>query len=146
MSTRRLLKAAEAVREVVSMAILTQVRDPRVQDVTVTSVEMAPDMRSAKVTVSIMGSPAKQELALRGLSNSAGFLQAKIAERIDTRYIPKLRFEMDQGVKHSLEIARVLGDVLPVSDQNKTLGGEFGASQSSEVSKQDPQDDAERSP
>lgn len=127
------------------MAILTQVRDPRVQDVTVTSVEMAPDMRSAKVTVSIMGSPAKQELALRGLSNSAGFLQAKIAERIDTRYIPKLRFEMDQGVKHSLEIARVLGDVLPVSDQNKTLGGEFGASQSSEVSKQDPQDDAERS-
>ena len=102
MSTRRLLKAAEAVREVVSMAILTQVRDPRVQDVTVTGVEMAPDMRSAKVTVSIMGSPAKQELALRGLSNSAGFLQAKIAERIDTRYIPKLRFEMDQGVKHSL--------------------------------------------
>ncbi|MDA8042310.1 MAG: ribosome-binding factor A, partial [Pirellulales bacterium] len=85
MSTRRLLKAAEAVREVVSMAILTQVRDPRVQDVTVTGVEMAPDMRSAKVTVSIMGSHAKQELALRGLSNSAGFLQAKIAERIDTR-------------------------------------------------------------
>ena len=128
------------------MAILTQVRDPRVQDVTVTSVEMAPDMRSAKVTVSIMGSPAKQELALRGLSNSAGFLQAKIAERIDTRYIPKLRFEMDKGVKHSIEIARVLGDVLLVSDQDKTLGEESGASGSSEVAKQDPQDDVERSP
>ena len=145
MSTRRLLKAAEAVREVVSMAILTQVRDPRVQDVTVTSVEMAPDMRSAKVTVSIMGSPAKQELALRGLSNSAGFLQAKIAERIDTRYIPKLRFEMDQGVKHSLEIARVLDEVLPGSAHEKINDRESGASQSSEVSKQDPQDDAERS-
>ena len=145
MSTRRLLKAAEAVREVVSMAILTQVRDPRVQDVTVTGVEMAPDMRSAKVTVSIMGSPAKQELALRGLSNSAGFLQAKIAERIDTRYIPKLRFEMDQGVKHSLEIARVLDEVLPGSDHEKIHNRESGASQSSEVSKQDPQDDAERS-
>ena len=145
MSTRRLLKAAEAVREVVSMAILTQVRVPRVQDVTVTSVEMAPDMRSAKVTVSIMGSPAKQELALRGLSNSAGFLQAKIAERIDTRYIPKLRFEMDQGVKHSLEIARVLDEVLPGSDHEKIHDRESGASQSSEVSKQDPQDDAERS-
>ena len=146
MSTRRLLKAAEAVREVVSMAILTQVRDPRVQDVTVTGVEMAPDMRSAKVTVSIMGSPAKQELALRGLSNSAGFLQAKIAERIDTRYIPKLRFEMDRVVKHSIEIARVLNDVLPVSDQDKTRGEESGASRSLEASKQDPQDDAERSP
>ena len=126
------------------MAILTQVRDPRVQDVTVTGVEMAPDMRSAKVVVSIMGSPAKQELALRGLSNSAGFLQAKIAERIDTRYIPKLRFEIDAGVKHSLEIARVLGEVLPVSDQDEVLGVESDAAQSSEISKQDPQDDAER--
>jgi ribosome-binding factor A len=126
------------------MAILTQVRDPRVQDVTVTGVEMAPDMRSAKVVVSIMGSPAKQELAMRGLSNSAGFLQAKIAERIDTRYIPKLRFEIDEGVKHSLEIARVLGEVLPVSDQDEVLGVESDAAQSSEISKQDPQDDAER--
>jgi ribosome-binding factor A len=126
------------------MAILTQVRDPRVQDVTVTGVEMAPDMRSAKVIVSIMGSPAKQELALRGLSNSAGFLQAKIAERIDTRYIPKLRFEIDAGVKHSLEIARVLGEVLPVSDQDEVLAEESDPAQSSDISKQDPQDDAER--
>jgi ribosome-binding factor A len=126
------------------MAILTQVRDPRVQDVTVTGVEMAPDMRSAKVVVSIMGSPAKQELALRGLSNSAGFLQAKIAERIDTRYIPKLRFEIDEGVKHSLEIARVLGEVLPVSDQDEVLAEESDPAQSSDISKQDPQDDAER--
>jgi len=62
-----------------------------------------------------MGSPAKQELALRGLANSAGFLQSQIAERIDTRYIPRLRFELDRGVKHSLEIARVLGEVLPTA-------------------------------
>ena len=113
MSARRLLKAAAAVREVVSMAILTQVRDPRVRDVTVTRVEMAPDMRSATVHVSVMGSPAQQQLALRGLSNSAGFLQAQIAEKIETRYTPRLRFELDGGVKHSLEIARVLDAVLP---------------------------------
>ena len=49
-------------------------------------------------------------------------------------------------MKHSIEIARVLNDVLPVSDQDKTLGEESGASQSLEASKQDPQDDAERSP
>jgi ribosome-binding factor A len=114
-SSRRLLKAAEAVREVVSMAILTQVRDPRVHDVTVTRVEMAPDMRNATVHVSIMGSPAQQQLALRGLANAAGFLQAQIAERIDTRYTPRLRFELDGGVKRSIEIARVLGEVLPAA-------------------------------
>ncbi len=113
MSSRRLLKAAEAVREVVGTAILTEVRDPRVRDVTVTRVEMAPDMRSATVHVSVMGSPAQERLALRGLESCAGFLQSRIADRIDTRYTPRLRFELDGGVKQSLEIARVLGAVLP---------------------------------
>ncbi len=97
------------------MAILTQVRDPRVKDVTVTRVEMAPDMRSATVHVSVMGSPADEQLALRGLARSAGFLQAQIAEKIETRYTPRLRFEIDHGVKHSIEIARVLGQVLPAA-------------------------------
>jgi ribosome-binding factor A len=112
-SARRLLKAAEAVRGVVSMAILTEVRDPRVKDVTVTRVEMAPDMRSATVFVSVMGNATHEQLALRGLANAAGFLQARIADQIETRYTPRLRFEIDAGVKHSLEIARVLGEVLP---------------------------------
>jgi ribosome-binding factor A len=116
-----LLKAAEAVREVVSMAILTQVRDPRVKDVTVTRVEMAPDMRSAVVHVSVMGNDAKQQLALRGLASSAGFLQSQIAERIETRYTPRLTFKLDGGIKRSLEIARVLDDVLPSTDAAPTM-------------------------
>lgn len=95
------------------MAILTQVRDPRVRGVTVTRVEMAPDMRHATVHVSVMGTAAEQQLALRGLVSSAGFLQSQIAEKIETRYTPRLRFELDGGVKHSLEIARVLDEVLP---------------------------------
>ena len=95
------------------MAILSQVRDPRVRGVTVTRVEMAPDMRNATVHVSVMGTPAQEQLALRGLANSAGFLQSQIADKIETRYTPRLRFELDGGVKHSLEIARVLGSVLP---------------------------------
>lgn len=95
------------------MAILTEVRDPRVKDVTVTGVEMAPDMRSAVVHVSIMGGPAKEKLALQGLARSAGFLQSRIADRIETRYTPRLRFELDGGVKKSLEIARMLHEVLP---------------------------------
>lgn len=108
MTSRRLLKAAEAIREVVSMAILTELRDPRVQNVTVTGVEVAPDMRTAKVMVSIMGSEGQQQLCLNGLNRSAGFLQSKIAKRIDTRYTPRLTFENDPGVKKSLEMGRIL--------------------------------------
>lgn len=111
MASRRMLKAAEAIREVVSMAILTEIRDPRVQNVTVTGVEITPDMRSAKVLVSVMGDEGKQQLCIRGLSNSAGFLQAKIAKRIETRYTPRLSFEIDLGVKKSLEVGQILANL-----------------------------------
>jgi len=113
MTSRRLLKAAEAIREVVSLAILTEMRDPRVKDVTVVGVEVAPDMKSAKVAVSIMGDEKKQQLSLSGLQNAAGFLQKKIADEIDTRYTPRLTFVIDKGVKNSLEIQRILNEVLP---------------------------------
>lgn len=113
MSSRRVLKAAEAIREVVSMAILTEVRDPRVKNVTVTMVELAPDMKTAKIHVSVMGDAKQEKLSLLGLQNSAGFLQSRIADRIDTRYTPRLAFEIDKGVKNSLEVARILAEVLP---------------------------------
>ena len=90
------------------MAILTELRDPRVQHVTVLGVEVMPDMREAKVAVSIMGTPAQQQTALRGLQNAAGFLQSKIADRIETRYIPRLTFVRDDGVKKSMAVSEIL--------------------------------------
>ena len=113
MSSRRVLKVAEAIREVVGMAILTELQDPRIRDVTVTYVEVSPDLRYAKVHVSVMGSETKQNLSLRGLQNAAGFLQQKVARRIETRYTPKLTFLLDQGVKHSIEVSRLLSELLP---------------------------------
>ncbi len=116
MNSRRLLKAAEAIREVVSMAILVELKDPRISDVTVTYVEVAPDMRQARIHVSIMGDQTKQNLCLRGLDSASGFLQGKVGNRIDTRYTPRLKFVLDQGVKHSLEVTRILREVLPKTD------------------------------
>jgi ribosome-binding factor A len=113
MTTRRVLKVASAIREVVSMAILTDIRDPRVDNVTVTFVEVAGDLRQAKVHVSVMGDEKKQELCMHGLQSSAGFLQQKVARRIDTRYTPRLKFVLDEGVKKSAEVQRILGEILP---------------------------------
>ncbi len=95
------------------MAILTDLHDPRIEDVTVTYVEVTPDMRGAKVHVSVMGSESKQKTCLKGLESSAGYLQSKIAQRIDTRYTPRLKFELDQGVKQSIAISKMLREVLP---------------------------------
>jgi ribosome-binding factor A len=99
--------------EAIDDAILAELNDPRIRDVTVTYVEMSADLRHAKVHVSVMGDETRQQLSLSGLRSAAGFLQSKIAKRIDTRYTPKIEFFLDQGVKKSIEVARILREVLP---------------------------------
>jgi ribosome-binding factor A len=98
------------------MAILTELRDPRVQNVTVVGVEVTPDMREAKVLVSVMGSEAQQRTVLKGLQNSVGFLQSKIADRIETRYIPRLSFVIDDGVKKSVAVQQILEQIAKERD------------------------------
>ena len=136
MTSRRVLKAAEAIREVVSMAILTDLRDPRIQGVTVTFVEVSPDLRIAKVHVSIMGSDTTQKLCLKGLQSSAGFLQQKIAKRIDTRYTPVIRFELDMGVEKSIAIAKMLNEMLPEDEAPKNEEDDSESSEFDELAEQ----------
>ena len=111
MNSRRSQKAAQAVREVVGISILRDLKDPRIENVTVTHVEVAPDMRTARVYVSVMGDESQQKLCLRGLQHAAGFLQSKVAKRIDTRYTPVLKFVLDHGVKKSIEMNEILESV-----------------------------------
>ena len=112
-ASRRTLKAAEAIREVVAMAILAEIKDPRVRNATVTRVEVSGDMRYAKVFVTVMGDQTQEQLTLRGLQSAAGFLQTKCAKRIDTRYTPRLQFQIDEGVKKSLEVTQILKEIFP---------------------------------
>jgi len=112
-SSRRTLKAAEAIREVVAMAILTDIKDPRVRNATITRVEVSGDMRYAKVFISVMGDETQEQLTLRGLQSAAGFLQAKCAKCIDTRYTPRLQFQIDEGVKKSVEVNQLLKEIFP---------------------------------
>jgi ribosome-binding factor A len=120
MSSRRTAKVAEAVREQVSTTILFGLKDPRVKNVTVTRVEVSPDLRSAKVYVSVMGDEKAQRLTLKGLESARGFLQAKLAERVKIRYTPILHFQLDQGVKRSIEASRLLREVLPPSSETES--------------------------
>lgn len=124
MPSRRVLKVAEAIREVVSMAILTELRDPRIADVTVTYVEVSADLRHAKIHISVMGDEKRQQLTLRGLDSARGYLQQKVASRIDTRYTPRLQFLLDKGVKHSIEVHRLLKELLPNENRQPSAGDE----------------------
>jgi ribosome-binding factor A len=109
MTARRLAKAAEAIRETVSTTILFHLRDPRVKNVTVLAAEAAPDLKSAKVYVSVMGTAKQQSLCMHGLESARGFIQSKLADRLQTKNTPILKFVLDSGVKRSAELSQLLG-------------------------------------
>ena len=126
MKTHRLARVAEAVREVASETILFELRDPRVKGVTVTRAEISGDLQHAKVYVSLMGSPAEQKLTMHGLKHATGFVQSKLAKRLQTRFTPTVRFIEDEGVKKSIEMTRLLNEALgqpPVAAQAGSADG-----------------------
>jgi ribosome-binding factor A len=82
------------------------------ENVTVLNVEVAGDVRSAKVYVSVMGDEKVQALTMRGLKAARGFIQSKVAERLQTRNTPILTFILDQGVKKSIAAAAVIRQAL----------------------------------
>ena len=115
MKTHRLARVAEAIREVASETILYELRDPRVKLVTVTRAEVSGDMQHAKVYVSVMGTDKEQQLTLRGLRHAAGFIQSKLARRLQTRFTPMVQFVLDAGVKNSIEMTRLINEALAAS-------------------------------
>lgn len=112
MPSHRVERIAEAIREVVASTVLFEISDPRVKGVTVLKVEVSGDLRTAVVFVSIMGNETEQRLALRGLQHAAGFVQAKVAARLQTRFTPTLSFKQDEGIKKSVEVSRLIDEAL----------------------------------
>src|SRR5947209_5998384 len=112
MPSHRSLRMAEAIREVVSKAILFEVSDPRVKGVTALHAEAAGDLRTATVFVSIMGNAADQESSMRGLKSATGYLQSLVAARLQTRFTPVLGFKKDEGIKKSVEMSRLIEETL----------------------------------
>lgn len=125
MPSHRSLRMAEAIREVVSSAILFEVADPRVSSVTVINVELSRDLRNATILISIMGSPADQDRSMAGLKHASGFIQSRITARLQTRFTPAIFFKRDESVKKSIEISRLIdtaiaSDRKPESDAPET--------------------------
>lgn len=112
MATRRAARIGQAILETVSTSVLFEIRDPRVKNVTVLRVEVSPDLRSAKVLVSVMGDEQARSLCLHGLASSRGFLQKRIADRLQTRYTPLLEFELDNAATANVvETTRILAEL-----------------------------------
>jgi ribosome-binding factor A len=129
MKTHRLARVAEVVREVASETILFELRDPRIKGVTVTRTEVSGDLQHAKVHVSVMGSQKEQDLCMHGLRNAAGYIQSKLAGRLKTRFTPMVQFSLDQGVKKSIEVARLINEAMAQSAPTLTTEPADGAAE-----------------
>ncbi len=131
MSSRRIAKVAEALRECVSTTVLFGLKDPRVTNVTVLRTEVSPDLRSARVYVSVLGDEKTQALSMHGLRSARGYIQSQIADRLELRYTPILSFILDPGVKRSVEVAAIIREALdsavdtaPESDEGDSDEGD----------------------
>jgi ribosome-binding factor A len=100
----------ELMREVIGSAITSELEDPRIGFVTVTSVDTSPDLRSARVYVSVLGDEAEREATLAGLRSSHGVLQSAIASEMRIKRTPTLSFHYDDTPERGVRITKMLED------------------------------------
>jgi len=115
MSSGRMRRVDEAMRAVLSDVIASDLKDPRVGFVTVTGVKTSPDLRHARVFVSVLGDEDARASSLEGLRSAHGFLQRRVASELTLKHTPTLTFEYDTSVDRGMRITELLGDTEPSS-------------------------------
>ena len=104
----RMRRVNEVMREVIGDSISTELEDPRIGFVTVTAVDTSPDLRAARVYVSVLGDETQREASLAGLRSSHGVLQAAIARQLHMKRTPTLSFHYDETPERGMRISRLL--------------------------------------
>ncbi len=100
----------EALREVIAAAIASELEDPRIGFVTVTAVDTSPDLRAARVYVSVLGSEEERDRTLAGLTSSRGLVQSAIAREMRLKRTPTLTFSYDETPERGIRLTKLLED------------------------------------
>jgi ribosome-binding factor A len=116
--TRRSQRVADLVRAELSSLLLVEAHDPAVKGVTITGVEMSPDLQSARVYFSVLGGEAERGRAGEGLARAAGYLRREVGQRCGLRYAPALHFVADRSVERGARVEELLAQVLPPKDES----------------------------
>lgn len=111
MTTRRQRQVAELLHEEIGTLILRKARDPRLKGVTVTGVEVSPDLENAWVYVSVLGTDEEAQEALAGLKSATGFLRREIAAALSLRIVPHLMFRLDDSIERGMRIDQLLDSI-----------------------------------
>ncbi|MFN2452316.1 MAG: 30S ribosome-binding factor RbfA [Candidatus Dormibacteria bacterium] len=107
-------RVAEQLRQELSQLMVTEMKDPRVRLASVSEVRMSPDLRSARVMVSALGTEAERDAVIRGLRHAEGYLRSQLGGRLENlKSVPSLRFEIDRSIEYSVRINAMLRRVAP---------------------------------
>ncbi len=106
--SRRTERVEDLLRAELSQLILRELADPRVRLATVAAVHVTPDLRQARVSISVMGEDAAREEAVAALRHASGYLRRQLGARLRLRATPQLEFTLDRGAEHSVHIASLL--------------------------------------
>lgn len=111
MARLRVEKVQEAIKHEISKMLLHDVKDPRIQFVTVTGVELTDDMSYAKIFISMYGPKDKQDETWKALNKALGFMRTEIAKRIRLRFAPTLILQKDTSAEYSAHIQSILDKI-----------------------------------
>jgi ribosome-binding factor A len=111
--TRRTDRVAEALHALVADLLLREIKDPRIGLVTVTGVDITPDLRHARIFFSTLGDEAQRAQSLKGLTSAAGFVRSQVARKLNLRVAPEIVFEFDPSLEQAERVSRLLKDALP---------------------------------
>ena len=109
--SRRTERLSEEIREEVALLIAGELKDPRIGFVTVTRVEVTPDLRTARIYVGVLGTEKQRTTSLAGLKQGAGFLRRALGRTLRLRYTPELVFQYDEGLEASDRVAKLLAEI-----------------------------------
>lgn len=119
MESARTHRVGELIKEELSEIIQREVKDPRVGLMTITGVDVSPDLRHAIVFVSVLGSKKDKEGTLKGLQSSSGFLRKELAKRIRLKYFPDLKFEIDPSIEAGMKIDKIIRKLHKKEEKNE---------------------------
>lgn len=108
MSTNRMQSVGREIQRAVSEIVRTDIDDPLIGFVTVTDVEMSPDLKHARVYLSVLGSEEEKQASMKGVRRAAKYIRGQLAERVELRYVPELRFELDETAEKAQRIEKLL--------------------------------------
>ncbi len=112
MAKYRLDRISEEIKKEVSDIIRNELKDPRVAALcSVVLVHTTPDLKFAKIYISILGDESEKEETYKGLKSAAGFIRKELSERLNLRYTPQLVFEIDKSIEHGANISKILNEI-----------------------------------